>query len=105
MPVKSIKLVNGLGLLPVMSSVPLPSLRQFEIANCWLVGRHLMRFLEVHGGVIRDAHFDGINLHSESDNDGCACLRCPRILSEALVEAGNIGIMVETLVVTRDSQA
>lgn len=62
-----------------------------------------MRFLEVHGGVIRHAHFDGINLHSERDDDGSVCLRYPRILSEGFFEAGNIGIMVETLVITRDS--
>lgn len=80
MPIKSIKLVNGLCHLPVMPSVQLLSLWQLEMANCWLVSRHLMKLLEVHGGVIRHAHFDGISLHSDRADDGGACSKCPRIL-------------------------
>lgn len=98
MHVKTFKLMGSSSLLELMSSIPLPSLRRFELANCWLAGSDLIRFLEFHQGIVQHAHFHSISLFYERFGETDRCSETLQRLLEVVSDSGNIG-KLENLVI------
>ena len=96
--VESLTLIDSPGFLEFVSSVPLPSLQQLELAKCWLVGLDLKKFLKAQDGRVLHAYFKERNqlYHETWNTDVDSDLK---VLSESFVCSGNIGLQ-ECLLLT-----
>ncbi|KAJ5084783.1 hypothetical protein NUU61_009362 [Penicillium alfredii] len=99
--VKALKLVDSFSLLDFMSDVAMPSLRRLDLANCWLVGPDLARFMECHASVLRQLHLRNICLPHEKLREACSCSKCAQALMDVLSGIQNTSIFDE-LTIIRD---
>ena len=51
---QNFKIVNSLGVLRLMASIPLLSLRRIELVNYGIIGSDLIRLLQVHHVVLKN---------------------------------------------------
>ncbi|KAL3449655.1 hypothetical protein BJX65DRAFT_306178 [Aspergillus insuetus] len=58
--VTNIVLIDSVGLLPCLASIPLPSVLRLELGSCWLQITALETFCSTHKGRLRHIHFEEV---------------------------------------------
>lgn len=95
------KLVNSPGLLDLFCAVPLPSLRHLELVNCWLTGPALIKVMGSHGGHLRHAHIQGINISQQRADQDNSSLQCFMEVPEFWTSTKYVR-MVDKIIIIRD---
>lgn len=98
--VKSFKVVDSPGMLSLLSTVSLPYLERFEVADCWLVRSKLINFLEAQNGIIEHVEFQKTCLSYGNIGHDARTSNCVKTFWEIVSETGSTG-KIEKLVIVR----